>query len=113
MKLINATIVLVGSCNNDPMNQIYLGNFQIDFTTKKPVLSHRTREGNETCHLEVYKDTYTFKTWLNGHGLDIRKRDGVWTFNTGLHAYDSGASGSLINGGPAMEQLYLSYVIDL
>jgi hypothetical protein len=36
----------------------------------------------------------------------VRESGGVWRFYTGLHAYDSGSSGLLINGGQEMEKLY-------
>lgn len=106
---MSASIVLVGLCNDDPLLQTYLGTFHIDFTTKKPVLSQWLYNGHENCFVEFYNDTYIFKSWLGGHGLEIRKRDNVWTFFSGLHSYSSGSSGLLINGGPELEKLLKDY----
>ena len=104
--MISTTVVLVGICNDNPMLQTYLGTFCRSIKTGLPVIFHILSDGIETCPVVVYRDRYTFEKWSNGHGLEIVKSDGIWRFYTGIHAYDSGSSGLLINGGNEMERLY-------
>lgn len=108
------SVVLVGTINNDKLNQDFFGVFKIDAFSNIPILINY---GNIVSRdkLEVKRTLtctcFTFKDYAGGHGLRIHKNeDNVWTFTTGLRHGDSGSSGELINGGPEMEQIYNSWL---
>ena len=118
MSIYSSTVVLVGLCNNNPMLQTCLGTFKISIQASVPILMNMLTDGMEKVTVDFYHsdrhgDSYTFEKYCNGHGLTIRKdENGQWKFSTGLHGYDSGSSGILINGGPEMEQLYKLYLTE-
>lgn len=114
------SIVLVGLIGGNPSMQVYLGTFCIPWRNKEPVLQYTnfnsiTNDGkNEINRVDFYHsprhgDSFTFDTWVNGHGLRIHKDGDVWKYTTGLKPYDSGSCG-ILNGGDDMKKMYDLYI---
>lgn len=106
-------IQLVGTCNNDKFNQVHFG-YITTMAFNETIMVLREDHPFRISLVEKTNSSYEFTQWCNGTGIRIRKeKDGIWLFTTGLNPYSSGSSGTLINGGPEMEQIYNSLVVPI
>lgn len=110
MKPANATIVLVGLCNEEPLLQTLIGtivfrkNDKGEFEPQLINIRTGTEEGtNSNPFKPVFQTKQKGMYTLTFPGDDVRisldRQKNEYTFLTGLNAHDSGTCGPLSNGG--------------
>jgi hypothetical protein len=114
------SVVLVGLCNNDPRNQIYLGTFK--YYQRSTYGPHPIIMGLGDAKNEGRTKPFPLRFIVKQPGsyifafdegacvvtINLCTKDGVYRFSTGT-GYDLGSSGQLCNGGPEIVEFLDRY----